>query len=716
VLSKSTTGPIAVEMPCEQYRPPANPLHSATRQPSERSTLRSVNSLLHSSSPGGRSACSKRDAWGNYLRLMVALVAVIGPILSSLMLRGRAAAPVLGSGAASETHLAAASPLPTQTLDPRRTPVPDSLYPYPEQRVGFVSFGSEGLDIPRIYSRFIKLQDEGLTARERALGLESCIVLRVGTEFYEAPDPQTYRAVVADLVAENPGELWFIGNEPENPCRGNRFSGEYAQIYHDMYMFIKGTDAEPGLDPTAQVGIGGVVLPSSIRRRYLEKVLAAYENRYGKPMPIDVWNIHNLLLSECPGKCLPGDPTDPCPPEWRCSGGYVPRELWCDRGWYFSQADQSRSDLFRQLLVEFRQWMKDNGFRDKPLIITEMGVLANTVEGGCPGCYSHVGINQFMYETFDFMMNATDPEIGCPQDGYRLVQRWTWFTLYSNAYFNGDLFDGQGQMTDFGLNFANYLARFLPTAPTVFFVQRGWTGYTDDCDTWISPGAARPLQNTLSIAADGSEKAMLRFDLSVLPSDVEVVSATLSLRSAVHHDVGAMTVRCFGVRRPWEIADATWTNATQSTEWEVSGCDGVGDREREAADSVLVTADETTYLWDVTDLARRWVSDPSTNNGVILEGEADGTGRWRFRSSDQSESPPYWMHRYRPKLELAVQLPEPTQAATATPTLSETATPTRTVTPTPTRESSPTPTALSMIYLPIIRRLGLTLSQPAGQS
>jgi hypothetical protein len=377
----------------------------------------------------------------------------------------------------------------------------------------------------------------------------------------------------------------------------------------------------------------------------------------------------------------------------------VPRELWCSRGHYFSQLDQARVDEYIRLLVEFRQWMKDRGFQNKPLIVTEMGVLAQTPEGSCQGCFSHVTINQFMYETFQYMMETKDPDIGCPLDGYRLVQRWTWYALNPTLNFNGYLFDTQGQLTDFGLNFANYTARFLPAAPTTIFFQRGWTGYTENCDTTLSQaqtGDVWPIKDTVHISADGAKKALLKFNLSVLPSNVEVISATLSLQAAIHQNVGDMTVRCYGVKRAWDVSEATWTNATQSIAWEIPGCMGPSDRETVPVASVLVTADNTTYTWDVTSLARQWVANPSANNGMLLEGEASGSGYWAFRSSNLSEQPPYWLQRYRPKLELLVELPEPTPTPTNTPTPTDTATPTATptdtATPTMTPTNTPTPT------------------------
>jgi len=509
-------------------------------------------------------------------------------------------------------------------------------------------------------------------------------------------------------VTDNPGHTWFVGNEPENPCRlATSFSGDYVQRYYKMYHFIK------DVDPTARVGIGGVVLPSQIRRDWLDNVLNSYQSRYGEPMPIDIWNVHDLLLSECPGSCGCQDPNPY--PSLCCSGGYVPREFWPRKGEYYSQADQARFDEFQRLLVEFRQWMKDRGFRDKELIVTEMGVLAPTVQGGCPWCFSHETINQFMYDAFEWMHTARDTETGMPADGYRLVQRWTWYSL-DDRNFNGSLLDRSWRLTDFGLNFANYLARFLPRAPTTIFFQKGWTGYNDNGDTSISPTAARPGMNIMAVGADGQTRGLLQFDLTVLPTDVEVISATLSLRTASHSNVGDMTVGCYGVLRPWETASATWANATSGTTWEVPGCAGESDHESTPVDSQVIRADQITYQWDVTRLAQGWVADPASNHGLLLLGQAAGSGTWSFYSSDQPEQSPYWMHRYRPKLELVVQAPlqAATETPTATPTSTETPTPTASVSPTDTPTASvtvtvtptgtPTGPAVFATYLPVIRK------------
>jgi hypothetical protein len=315
-----------------------------------------------------------------------------------------------------------------------------------------------------------------------------------------------------------------------------------------------------------------------------------------------------------------------------------------------------------------------------------------------------------MYDAFDYMVKATDPEIGCPADGFRLVQRWTWYALNPTLNFNGYLFDGQGVMTDFGLNFANYTARFLPVSPVSIFFQRGWTGYREDCDTWLGTEESLPRQYTVGVAADGSQKALFKFDVSVLPANAQVISATLNLYAAGHTPhVDDLLVECYGVRRPWEVSEASWQDATLDTQWELPGCSGTTDRDMEPLSSVWVRDTDTTYTWDVTALAREWVANPASNHGVVLEGDGVGSGYWTFVSSNQPERPPFGYHRRRPKLQLEVELLEPTPTATSEPTATGEPTATATITATPTETPTATRTleptlAHANVYLPIMRR------------
>jgi hypothetical protein len=280
-------------------------------------------------------------------------------------------------------------------------------------------------------------------------GMRFVQLLRVRPTLYPTNTLQ-----ITDTVTANPGALWIIGNEPEAKYnQGKRSPAEYAEIYHDMYMLIKGTAANPGLDRSAWIAIGGVIQPTPVRLQWLDEVLTEYQTRYGEAMPVDVWNIHVQILQE-KGATI----SDPIP--W---GAEVPVGIDVPAGRLYTLIDNGDPEIFKQLVIEFRQWMKQKGFRNKPLIISEYGVLmpaSYIVEDGDPVEGENKAI-AFMYDSFDWMLETRDTELGYAGDDYHLVQQWMWFSL--NSAVNGALFSNIDPtvMTNYGVAFRTYMWRLL---------------------------------------------------------------------------------------------------------------------------------------------------------------------------------------------------------------------------------------------------------------
>ena len=213
---------------------------------------------------------------------------------------------------------------------------------------------------------------------------------------------------------------------------------EYADIYHEVYAFLK------GVDPSARVAIGSIVQPTPLRLEWLDRTRAAYQARFGETMPVDVWNIHNLVLQESAD-------------DYGCG---IPVGITASEGRLYPWWDSANVDLFAQHIWDFRRWMADRGERDKPLIISEMGVLypSSWFDSLTEGPSGDQRVTDFMDGTFRFMLHATDPELGYPADGNRLVQRWLWFSLDHRAWdevpgagFNGNLCDRDTRaLTTFG--------------------------------------------------------------------------------------------------------------------------------------------------------------------------------------------------------------------------------------------------------------------------
>ncbi len=253
-------------------------------------------------------------------------------------------------------------------------------------------------------------------------------------------------AELAAVIAANPGAIWQIGNEPDRRTFQDDVLPEiYAQAYHDLYYLIKAQD------PSAQIAAGGIVQATPLRLQYLDMVLSAYGNRYGGTMPVDVWNIHAFVLNEVSCTYNP----DP----YACWGADIPPGIDAPYGVQLSVQDNDNISLFQQYVLAFRQWMAARGYQNRPLIITEFGVLMPDYDYFTPR-FTPARVNAFMNSTFDWLSVATDAA-GYPYDGNRLVQRWAWYSLADTAY-NGWLFDPTTrQRTQFGDNYAAYAAKVV---------------------------------------------------------------------------------------------------------------------------------------------------------------------------------------------------------------------------------------------------------------
>ncbi len=243
-------------------------------------------------------------------------------------------------------------------------------------------------------------------------------------------------AALISRVQANPGAMWMIGNEPDSYYNGSPIAAAlYAELYHHYYTLIKNAD------PTAKIAIGNVVQPSPKRMEYLDKVLAHYQAAYTESLQTDLWGVHLYRLNETP-----------CDAGW---GAAIPPDT-SGYGWNvnFSASDILDLAKIEQSLRDFRQWMYDRGYGNVPLVVTEYGVLPPPSYSG----FSDAVAAQFLEDSFNMLLTATDPTTGLPADGHRLVQAWAWFSTDHNpppGYFKygGDLFSSGGNLTVIGQRF-----------------------------------------------------------------------------------------------------------------------------------------------------------------------------------------------------------------------------------------------------------------------
>ncbi len=201
--------------------------------------------------------------------------------------------------------------------------------------------------------------------------------------------PHDDEARLAEAMRRNPGRWWIVGNEPNDPYQDNLSPQAYAAFYRRFERLAQ------RLDPTARLMTAGI---ANADWQWAQAFRVAYRQAYGRYPRVDAWNVHNYILEP-------------------------------DR----SQLDQ---EAFRARLIAFRAWMDRVGEGDKPLVLSEFGVLMglerhDTRYEPPEAIAAHIG------ETVAWLY------------GTDYVQAWAWFANDTSGLFNGDLYAGE-QLTPYG--------------------------------------------------------------------------------------------------------------------------------------------------------------------------------------------------------------------------------------------------------------------------
>ena len=235
--------------------------------------------------------------------------------------------------------------------------------------------------------------------------LEYAQTIRLSESGY-SPDSEA----IETYAQTHRGALWLNGNEPDAPAQDCVTPHQYAQLYRELYGIIKGAD------PSAKLAIGGVVQATPLRLQYLDMILDEYESLYGSGIPVDVWNVHGFILQEKKNS-------------WGCQ---IPCGIeGVSEGMMYTIDDHDNMTIFHQQIRDFRLWMKDHGERNKPLIVSEYGILLPGDLG-----FDEPRVETFMLATFDYFLNTKLNWLGYPADENRLVQAWSWYSL-DDDHFEG---------------------------------------------------------------------------------------------------------------------------------------------------------------------------------------------------------------------------------------------------------------------------------------
>lgn len=185
---------------------------------------------------------------------------------------------------------------------------------------------------------------------------------------------------------------------------------------------------------------------------------------------------------------------------------------------------------------------------------------------------------------------------------------------------------------------------------------------TAGVDTWLAQSLPTTNLGTNAlflIGGDGANasRALIKFDLSSLPSNAVISSATLSIYATVDEATTASTIRVYRQIRAWTEAGATWNTYDGSTSWQTAGGFGALDCEQTDIGSRATTATETVNAFKDILLTPTTKAGLDLGNGWLIKTDNETLAdRYRYSSSDAATA------ANRPKLVIVYTVPSSTPA------------------------------------------------------
>ena len=170
-------------------------------------------------------------------------------------------------------------------------------------------------------------------------------------------------------------------------------------------------------------------------------------------------------------------------------------------------------------------------------------------------------------------------------------------------------------------------------------------GYSSELRVGFGQGAGEPY----------ATRTLLRFDLSFIPPDAQILDARLEMGLKSGDGVTPVGLEIMQVAAGWSESTVTWVNQPPTT------------APAAASEQVPSGAVGHAIPWNVTGLVQQWIADPGMNFGVAVRGPESGS-QWRrvFESRHYTAFCPQLTVEIGP--DHVVPTPTPTSTPTPTPT------------------------------------------------
>ena len=137
------------------------------------------------------------------------------------------------------------------------------------------------------------------------------------------------------------------------------------------------------------------------------------------------------------------------------------------------------------------------------------------------------------------------------------------------------------------------------------------------------------------------QRALLKFDLSSIPSSMIITKATLRLyASGYWTPITAQTLTVYRVTQDWDESQATWNSRLTGTGWTGTDPAGAGGTWTTTGSVTQPAVSSGWISWDATDIVKAWVESGEDNFGFIVKlTDESGSNYWQqFASSTYYDS------------------------------------------------------------------------------